>query len=144
MPPSSSSSQAAARASTRRCGQRVQDTEEDVAVVQDHEGHPGALVPARGHGGTSLSQMKAVMNVDPALLVALKAVDEMKTTLLQHSYAVMTIDDADLRDAITSTATEAQSWFSGTSDAEKRAIQQVAATACPSMDTLACALMTAA
>lgn len=129
MSASSSSSQAAARASTRRRGQRVHDTDEDVVVVQDHEGHPGALVPARGIGGTtSLSQVKAAMNVNPALLVALKAVDEMKTTLLRHSYAVMTIDDAGLRNAITFTATEAQGWFSGTSDAEKRAIQQVAAT----------------
>jgi len=65
------------------------------------------------------------MNADPALLMAVKAVDEIKTTLLRHSYAVMTIDDAGLRNAITPTATEARSWFSGTSDAGKRAIQQV-------------------
>lgn len=74
MPASSSSSQAAAQANTRRRGQRVQDTGEDVVVVQDHEGRPLALVPARGVG-ISLSQMKAATNVNPALLVALKGRD---------------------------------------------------------------------
>ena len=80
MPASSSSSQAAAQANTRRRGQHVKNEGDDVHVIKKEEGHRGALATARGVGGISLSQMKAVMNVNPALL----AVDHVGNRVAVH------------------------------------------------------------